>query len=47
MFYFGYGGDVVQFFMRYRTKLRSRDDIPTYSGLSDDDRRTLHDLYAR
>jgi hypothetical protein len=47
MFYFGYGGDVVQFFMRYRTKLKSRDDIRTYSGLSDDDRRRLHDLYAR
>jgi hypothetical protein len=47
MFYFGYGGDVVQFFMRYRTKLQSRDDIRKYSGLSDDDRRTLHDLYAR
>jgi hypothetical protein len=47
MFYFGYGGDVVQFFMRYRTTLRSRDDVRTNSGLSDEDRRTLHDLYAR
>jgi hypothetical protein len=47
MFYFGYGGDVAQYFMRYRTKLRSRDDIRKYSGLSDGDRRTLHDLYAR
>jgi Matrixin len=47
MFYFGYGGDVVQYFMRYRTKLRSRDDIRKYSGLSDGDRRTLHDLYPR
>ena len=47
MFSFGYGGDVVQYFMRYRTKTRSRDDIRKYSGLSDGDRRTLHDLYAR
>jgi Matrixin len=47
MFYFGYGGDVVQYFMRYRTKLNSRDDIRKYSGLSDGDRRALHDLYAR
>lgn len=47
MFSFGYGGDVVQYFMRYRTKIRSRDDIRKYSGLSDGDRRTLHDLYAR
>ena len=47
MFYFGYGGDVVQYFMRYRTRLRSRDDIRKYSGLSDGDRRALHDLYAR
>ncbi len=47
MFYFGYGGDVVQFFMRYRTKLQFRDDIRNFSGLSDDDRRTLHALYAR
>jgi hypothetical protein len=47
MFYFGYGGDVVQYFMRYRTRLRSRDDIRKYSGLSDGDRRALHDLYVR
>jgi matrixin len=47
MFYFGYGGDVVQYFMRYRMTLRSRDDIRKYSGLSDGDRLALHDLYAR
>jgi hypothetical protein len=47
MFYFGYGGDVVQYFMRYRAKLGSRDDIRKYSGLSDGDRRALHDVYAR
>jgi hypothetical protein len=47
MFYFGYGGDLVRYFTRYRTQLKSRDDIRKYSGLSDGDRRTLHDLYAR
>jgi predicted Zn-dependent protease len=47
MFYFGYGGDVVQYFMRYRTKLKSREDIRQYSGLSASDRRALHDAYAR
>ena len=34
MYYFGYGGDFVAYFMRYRTKLKSRDDIPRFSGLS-------------
>ena len=34
MYFFGYGGDIVEYFMRYRSKLQSRADIPKYSGLS-------------
>src|SRR5205085_9206763 len=34
MYYFGYGGDILNYFMRYRNKLQSRDDIAKYSGLS-------------
>ncbi len=45
MYYFGYGGDIVQYFMRYRNKLQSRADIPKYSGLSAGDAASLHDLY--
>jgi hypothetical protein len=37
MYFFGYGGDVVRYFARYRTRLRTRDDIRTVSGLSDAD----------
>src|SRR5437660_3034202 len=33
MYYFGYGGDILNYFMRYRNKLQSRDDIAKYSGL--------------
>ena len=45
MYYFGYGGDIVQYFMRYRNKLQSRADIPKYSGLSAGDVEFLHGLY--
>ena len=46
MYYFGYGGDIVQFFERYRRLLRSREDIPTFSGLSQDDKAELQQLYT-
>ena len=46
MYYFGYGGDVVQYFERYRRELRTRGDIAKYSGLSDGDRQALHHLYS-
>ena len=45
MYFFGYGGDIVQFFGRYRAQLRSRSDIAAVSGLSDADVRRLKALY--
>jgi hypothetical protein len=37
MYYFGYGGDVGEYFGRYRAQIRTRNDIATVSGLSDSD----------
>ena len=37
MYFFGYGGDIADYFGRYRSQLRSRDDIPKTSGLSTSD----------
>jgi hypothetical protein len=45
MYYFGFGGDIVDYFMRYRNKLQSRTDISKFSGLSSADIQALHDLY--
>jgi hypothetical protein len=45
MFYFGYGGDIVNFFQRYRRKLDARDDIARVSGLSPGDLGRLIEIY--
>ena len=45
MYYFGYGGNIVDYFMRYRNKLQSRGDIAKYSGLSASDIEALHNVY--
>lgn len=45
MYYFGYGGDVAEYFGRYRKQLRSRNDIASVSGLSDGDVRRIRALY--
>jgi hypothetical protein len=45
MYYFGYGGDLVAYFMRYREKLRSRSDISKFSGLSPNDIVVLKKLH--
>jgi hypothetical protein len=45
MYYFGFGGDIVSFFMRYRSKLESRADIVKHSGLSTGDVEFLRTLY--
>ena len=34
MYSFAYGGDFVAYFMRYRSRLKTKDDISRYSGLS-------------
>jgi hypothetical protein len=41
MYSFQYGGDIPEYFARYRRKLHSRDDIRKNSGLSQADRRSL------
>jgi hypothetical protein len=45
MYYFGYGGDILGYFMRYRNQLQSRSDIARHSGLSAGDVDALHLLY--
>src|SRR6266699_2336303 len=45
MYYFGYGGNLLEYLMRYRNKLQSRDDIARYSGLSLSDVEVLRDKY--
>lgn len=47
MYFFGYGGDVVQYFMRYRTQVHTRADIATVSGLSDGDVSRLRSIYGK
>jgi hypothetical protein len=46
MYYFGFGGDIPAFFGRYRSRLSSRDDIATTSGLSAGDLAQLAAAYA-
>jgi hypothetical protein len=45
MYFFGFGGDIPEFFDRYRRSLATRADIALVSGLSANDIRTLHGLY--
>jgi len=45
MYFFGYGGNIVDYFMRYRSKLQSRSDIGKYSGLSESDIEALRKVY--
>ena len=46
MYFFGYGGDVVEYFERYREQFHSRSDIVKVSGLSAADVRRIRALYA-
>jgi hypothetical protein len=45
MYYFGYGGDLVAYFLRYRAKLQTRADISKFSGLSPSDIAELKRLH--
>jgi hypothetical protein len=47
MYYFGYGGDVVEYFGRYRAQIHTRSDIAMVSGLSDSDLARIRAIYAR
>ena len=44
MYSFQYGGDIPEYFGRYRRKLKSRDDIHKNAGLSDADRKHLTEV---
>jgi predicted Zn-dependent protease len=46
MYFFGFGGDIVAFFERYRSQLRSREDIAGVAGLSEGDLAQLRSLYT-
>jgi len=46
MYYFGYGGDVVAYFNRYRSQLRTRNDIAGVSGLSEADAVRIRAMYG-
>jgi hypothetical protein len=47
MYYFGYGGDVVEYFGRYRAQIRARNDIAAVSGLSEGDVNRIRAIYGR
>jgi hypothetical protein len=46
MYFFGYGGDIEEYFGRYRRQLRSRSDIASTEGLSAADVTRIKALYA-
>ena len=45
MYSFQYGGDIPEYFGRYRRQLSVRTDIRKHSGMSPDDRKRLLELY--
>ncbi|HET9130937.1 MAG TPA: matrixin family metalloprotease, partial [Terriglobia bacterium] len=45
MYAFGYGGDIVEYFSRYRRNIKSRADIARFSGVSPGDVKVLKSLY--
>jgi hypothetical protein len=45
MYFFGYGGDIPEFFARYRRQLAARDDIPRFAGVSDADATRVRAMY--
>jgi len=45
MYNFQYGGDIAEYFRRYRRQLSVRGDIRKHSGMSADDRRRLLEIY--
>jgi len=47
MYSFQYGGDIGEYFGRYRRKLERRADIHRNSGISDEDRRRITELSER
>jgi hypothetical protein len=47
MYSFRYGGDIVEYFERYRRLPKTRADIPAHSGISDADRTALRKISIR
>jgi hypothetical protein len=47
MYYFGYGGNIIEYFGRYRAQIRTRNDIAAVSGLSDGDAHRIRALFMR
>src|SRR4029077_10410486 len=47
MYFFGYGGDVAEYFGRYRAQIHTRNDIAAVSGLSDADVARVRAVYAQ
>src|SRR5436305_1540676 len=47
MYSFQYGGDIGEYFGRYRRKLEGRADIRRNSGISEEDRRRIAELSGR
>ena len=45
MYSFQYGGDIREYFGRYRRRLKTRDDIRKHDGMSDQDRARVRALY--
>jgi matrixin len=45
MYSFEYGGNIVEYFNRYRRKLQAREDIQNVSGLSPEDERRVLAIY--
>jgi len=45
MYSFQYGGDITEYFARYRRQLHERTDIRKYAGMSEADRRRLVELF--
>ena len=45
MYSFQFGGDIPEYFGRYRRKLERREDIRKYSGMSPEDKRRLLRLF--
>jgi hypothetical protein len=46
MYSFGFGGDILEYFGRFRRQLRTRADIAATSAFSEGDRERLRRLYA-
>jgi hypothetical protein len=44
MYSFQFGGDIPEYFGRYCRKLKTREDIRKYSGLSEFDKQSLGEM---